>query len=79
MTAQEAREKTEKAILENNNKAIFDITKQIDTAVASGEFSIIIYQPVHEQVLKHFKELGYTYKIFSDRDDNTQVEIKWGN
>lgn len=77
MTAQQAREKTEKVVLEKNNKAIFDITKQIDTAVASGEFSIIIYQSVHEKVLKHFKELGYTYKSFSDRDYNTQVEIKW--
>lgn len=77
MTAQEARERTEKVVLENNNKAIFDITAQIDTAVASGEFSVIIYQSVHEKVLKHFKDLGYTYKNFSDRDYNIQVEIKW--
>lgn len=79
MTAQEAREKTEKVILENNNKAISDITKLIAIAVANGKFSIRVYQSVDEKVLKHFKELGYTYKIFSDRDDNTQVEIKWGN
>ena len=77
MTAKEAKEKTENIISLSNEGEISNIARQIEVAISSGEFSIILYKSVNDKVLQHFKDLGYTYKSFSDRDGSSQTEIKW--
>lgn len=78
MTAQEAREKAEKVVLNKEVLLISDITAKIDKAVEQGKFSISFYEPIPDSVLQHFKDLNYTYKIYSNRDMlSSQTKISW--
>ena len=78
MTAQEAREKAEKVVLNKKDLFISDITTKIDKAVEQGKFSIFLYEVIPDNVLQHFEDLKYTCKVYSNRDMlSSQTKISW--
>lgn len=77
ITAQEARTKTDAALITIREKQLKGVMSMIEKAIARGETRISEYG-LHEVTKAQLKQLGYTLKIIP-HNYLEEIVISWGD
>lgn len=78
MTAAQAREQAEKALMENTNGTYSKIMMKIETQTKQGLFSTMFYDKIPKEVIELLKKEGYELKIYEDNiRGEDSCKISW--